>query len=93
MTTDEIFGLAMYLPASTYRKHPHPLTYIGTKIYRDDIYNLYRNDEVEMKDTDGMAYSDRYYKISHQDMDIDARMVEIHKDLVKSGMIRERMIR
>lgn len=89
MTLDEIFGLAMYLPINTYRRHHHPLTYIGTKEYGNDVYNLYRNEMVEPEDSNKMTYSDRYYKISHWDIHISNKMQSVHVGLIEAGMIHD----
>lgn len=89
MTLDEIVKIATYLPASTWHRHPHTLTYMGTREYMGDIYNIYRNDDLEKEDPNEVTYSQRYYIISHWSIEITARMEKAHIEMVNGGMIRE----
>lgn len=88
MTLDEIVKVATYLPASTWHRHPHTLTYMGTREYKGDIYNIYRNDFQEKEEPDAVTYSQKYYIISHWSMEITARMEKAHIDLISAGLVR-----
>lgn len=88
MTLDEIVQIAMYVPASTFKAHPHDLVYMGTREYKGDVYNIYRNDDIEKENEKEVTYSKRYYIVSHWDLKITEEMEEIHKDLIRAGLIR-----
>lgn len=88
MTLDEIVQIAMYVPASTFKAHPHNFTYMGTREYRGDLYNIYRNEEIEAEDEKQVSFSQRYYIVSHWSLNITAHMEKAHMDLVRMGLIR-----
>ena len=91
MTLDEIVQIAMYVPASTFKAHPHNFTYMGTREYRGDLYNIYRNEEIEAEDEKQVSFSQRYYIVSLWSLRVTEEMEETHKDLIRSGLIRPDM--
>ena len=88
MTLDEIVQIAMYVPASTFKAHPHNFTYMGTREYRGDLYNIYRNEEIEAEDEKQVSFSQRYYIVSLWSLRGTEEMEETHKDLIRAGLIR-----